>query len=358
MKLPVPLRLTTGCVVLLLALGSQERTLRAGDYHEGASLDCGGCHQMHFREGSAAGQAPSLEAPRGVGALLRRDVNDLCLSCHDGSLRAADVLGPNGGSGAGDVRQAGYLNRLGRSGQAATGHTLGSNEIAPGSSPAWSAEREDPEGGGLNCIHCHAPHGSEGGIPTYRNLRSDAGNNPPGRGLVTYNHEHPGTLDPTRDVFVRSARAYDESAVDYNEPDSSDSAIARFCAGCHDLFHGIPGDPRVGGRRRGASFAEFVRHPSSGVDLGAAGGEGSRADAYAARTNRVKVLSSSGAWGAPAGGLTPTCISCHKAHGNGNAFGLIFRSGRGQLTEDGDTGGRALEDLCGQCHDTRAAALP
>jgi len=65
---------------------------------------------------------------------------------------------------------------------------------------------------------------------------------------------------------------------------------------------------------------------------------------------RVKVMSASGSWSDPGPDVTPTCITCHKAHGNGNAFGLIFRSGRGAPTEDGDTDGSSLQDLCGQCH--------
>ncbi|HSB81189.1 MAG TPA: hypothetical protein VLM91_20605 [Candidatus Methylomirabilis sp.] len=43
-------------------------------------------------------------------------------------------------------------------------------------------------------------------------------------------------------------------------------------------------------------------------------------------------------------------MSCHKAHGNGNPFALLYMSGRGQLTEAGDTQGKAYVDLCHQCH--------
>ena len=38
------------------------------------------------------------------------------------------------------------------------------------------------------------------------------------------------------------------------------------------------------------------------------------------------------------------------ATANSNPFGLILRSGRGAPTEDGDTDGSELRDLCGQCH--------
>jgi hypothetical protein len=42
-------------------------------------------------------------------------------------------------------------------------------------------------------------------------------------------------------------------------------------------------------------------------------------------------------------------MSCHKAHGNQNSFGLIYMSGTGTVTEEGDDGVQA-KDLCKQCH--------
>jgi len=46
---------------------------------------------------------------------------------------------------------------------------------------------------------------------------------------------------------------------------------------------------------------------------------------------------------------SPTCLTCHKAHGNRNPFGLIFMGNTGRITEEGTTGGRYV-DLCRQCH--------
>lgn len=333
--------------------------LLAGDYHQGATLRCGDCHVMHAGaataswgdDGSAVLQGAGEHGLR-AGRLLREDRNDLCLTCHDQNGGATDVLSRNVGSSA--VRQAGSLNRIGGEGYAQTGHTLGSTDVAPGSHPPW---KPDPDGG-LDCLDCHDHHGSPGAASAYRNLRSDAGHNKPGDGLVTYN-ERPGLNDLTRDVFVRRLHDYDESAVDFNEPDPRDSAMARFCAGCHGAFHGPPGGKAVGGARGAGPQAAFLRHPAGGVDIGARGGEGSSLPLFAQRANRVKVMSASGAWGPPAADATPTCITCHKAHGNDNPFGLIYRSGHGTLTEDGDAGGDRLEHLCGQCHVQAAAfALP
>jgi hypothetical protein len=349
---------------------------RAGDFHEGATLNCSDCHIVHVAERlqvegePAAGLLPAskgltgaqlagrvLKGPVEINGvvvkpgLLKEDINDLCLSCHDNSLKATDVLGPNLGSSNGDVRQAGSLNRTGISGQHATGHTLDSLREAPGSDPPWNAEDENGAGKGLNCVNCHMAHGGIDGPSSYRNLRADAGGNTGAEGLVTYNQGAPGVNDPTRDVFVRQALSYDESAVDFNEPDPADSAMGRYCAGCHSTFHGTPGiDANIGGTATGAGYTAFLRHPTAGVNIGQVGGEWSSLATYASRTNRVTVMSEVGVWDPPGPDVTLTCISCHKAHGNQNAFGLIYRSGVGTPTEEGDTGGDRLEHLCGQCH--------
>ena len=187
--------------------------------------------------------------------LLKPDINELCLSCHDDNRRAPDVVALDLGSGAGRVRQAGALNRLGFGGAPGTGHTLGTLDTAPGSSPPWTAEDENGPGSGLNCLNCHAHHGRlQTGADTYRNLRPDVGHHERGEGLVTYNHEAPGANNLARDVFVRRSRDYDESAVDFNEPNARDSAMGRWCAGCHDQFHGRPGSEPIGGTQQRAQL--------------------------------------------------------------------------------------------------------
>jgi cytochrome c553 len=167
---------------------------------------------------------------------------------------------------------------------------------------------------------------------------------------VTYNYDTVGTNNLARDVFERQTAEYDETDVDWNEPDTTKSAIANWCAGCHSNFHGDVGSANVGGVAFGGGFEEFVRHPSGGVNIGAVGGGHSSLSLYNQHTNKVKVLSSAGVWNPAGSDVTPTCVSCHKGHGNGNPFGLIYRQGTGTLNEDGDTAGNQLEDLCGQCH--------
>jgi hypothetical protein len=130
----------------------------AGDYHDGTSLVCTESHVVHVA--GPVGDGAAWDRAADAGRLLKKDINELCLSCHDDSTRATDVLGLNAGRDPQSVRQAGYLSLLGQTGLEATGHTLGSVEMAPGSDPPWNAELENGASGGLNCINCHKAHGN------------------------------------------------------------------------------------------------------------------------------------------------------------------------------------------------------
>jgi hypothetical protein len=319
----------------------------AGDYHNGLTLRCAQCHIMHYSQAhgynaDGTGFFGTLGPGGPFEHLLRDSVNNLCLSCHDNNGFAPDVLGAaNTGNEPSSVRTAGFLNRLGVEGQPASGHTLDSTETAPGSDPPWSNSE------GLNCADCHHQHGYAGfGHPTgsqYRNLTSSPGNG--SSAFVTYNNTSHGTNDLTRDVFENMSDAYDISQVDFNEPDPTLSAIANWCGGCHTNFHGTVGSTEIGGT---TSEGGFLRHPVQGVDIGGIGGGHSSLTQFQSHANRVKVMSETGDW-LNGSDVTPTCISCHKAHGNGNAFGLIYMKGTGTVTENGDDGTQ-LEHLCGQCH--------
>jgi hypothetical protein len=328
----------------------------AGDYHSDTTLLCAQCHVMHFSQShgynpNGSGFISPLGGAGPYHYLLRDEVNNLCLSCHDNSGIAPDVLGSfNGGNHPGDVRLGGYLNRLGIEGLAPTGHTLDALDEAPGSSPPWKPEDDNGTGEGLNCTNCHQQHGYAGGQSSYRNLKMDPGNLGFLGAVVTYNDGAPNVIDLTKDVFQRAERMYDESDMDWNEPDSTTSKIAKWCGGCHTNFHGVPGDANIGGVPTGISFTEFLRHPVGGVNIGDVGGGHSSLAVYNAATNKVKVMSEVGVWDPAGTDVSVTCISCHKAHGNGNAFGLLYRSGTGTLTENGDSNGAQLEALCSQCH--------
>ncbi len=320
-------------IVAMMAMGAF-----AGDYHTGGTIICSDCHIMH------ASQAHGYEAD-GTGDfaafdatahefLLRNSVNDLCLTCHDGSSSIIDVLHTNSGS---EVRAAGSLNMTGF-GEAATGHTLGDITAAPGGTWANAA--------GLNCTDCHQQHGysPSGGNP-YRNLTYSPGGAYAYPGMIV--DYAVGTNDLLVDVYEvadSGASHYDWDNVFFNEPDASASAYADFCKGCHTDFHGAAGDVNMGG----SGGTDWVRHPAAGVDIGIAGGGHSSLAVFQGNTNQVKVMSATGDWAAGVD-VTPSCMSCHKAHGNTNSFGLIFMAGTGVVTEAGDDGVQA-KDLCAQCH--------
>ncbi|UCG51933.1 MAG: cytochrome c3 family protein [Candidatus Latescibacterota bacterium] len=312
-----------------------------GDFHTGTDLVCSDCHVMHYSQShdyttDSTGTFTDLATGGPFAKLLRATGNDLCLSCHNANASYADVLYTNTGSGSGDVRQAGALNMAG-SGIANTGHTLGSTETAPGSDPSWS------NSDGLECVDCHNPHGYNPSGNAYRNLDANPGNYSADESFVSYADT---TNVLTADGFVRVVKDYDISQVDFNEPDPTGSAYADFCKGCHTHFHGDKGGSELGG----TGGVDWLRHPTNDADIGAVtAGDHSSLTTFTGHTNRVKVMSATGVWSPPASDNTPSCMSCHKAHGNQNPFGLIYMSGTGTVDEEGD-GGTESRDLCKQCH--------
>jgi len=315
-------------------------TATAGDYHTGTSLVCSDCHIAHYSQTHNYSGSTFPFIPLGPAGpytyLLRNEVNELCLTCHDGNAFAPDVFGA---SAYNTNRNAGGLNaasghRPNDLGYDDTdGHTLWSTATAPGGT--WSHDTE-----GLHCTDCHAQHGSS---TQYRNLLNRgtfSGKN------LTY---AVGTNDATKDVFERTAKGYNVANVDYNEPSTTASAYANWCQSCHTVFHGATGGPEVGGISGGGTG--WDRHPQADVDIGAHATYISSLSQFNSHTNRVKVMDSQGLWDGTAADntVTPSCFSCHKSHGNKNGFGLIFMAGAGAtVTEEGDGG--VYKDLCRQCH--------
>lgn len=336
---------------LVLALAGM---VWAGDYHTNLTLNCQECHVMHGSQqhgysANGGGTSTPLGGAPPYMYLLRNEINQLCLSCHDGQTFAPDVLAANGGTAVTNGRQAGALNMSNVAPYYdADGHTLGSTATAPGGS--------FNNAHGLECANCHAVHGrGTTAVPNpYRNLNLASGD---------FNHETVsyavGTNDPTKDVFERAAGGldhYDVSNVDFNEPVITGSGYGAWCKSCHTNFHGSSTDVNMRDQT-GAAGTEWLRHPSADADIGAIGGGHSRLSVFNGNLYRPKVMSASGDWGtqgvawatAPTN-LTPSCFSCHKGHGNQNAFGLIYMKGLDAtaLSEQGD--GANARDLCKACH--------
>jgi len=343
------------CILMVLTLVIATTAL-AGEYHYQSNLNCQECHTMHYSQShqydSALADAGHLnatpQADMAGGAkkyLLRNSDSDLCLSCHDGQTFAPDVKGdetpPTGGA---YIREAGALTTGGTNHENYKGHTLGVSATPPGGTMSIT----------LQCTNCHEPHGNA----NYRNLD---GSSP----VITYAK---GSNNITKDVFLRSwslgviATNYSVDNVDFNEPDSTKSAMGQFCKGCHTDFHGKSGDSNMGSTSTG-----WLHHPTADADIGASVSDykHSSLDVFKSRVYRAKVMSPTGDWGtqgtawasAPSD-LTPTCITCHKSHGNRNPFGLIYLSGTNvstTLSEEGDTEGNSgtgsgMRKLCNQCH--------
>jgi hypothetical protein len=322
----------------LLLLAGMATTALAGDYHKTLTLICSDCHIMHYSQshGYQVGGSVFPALANGPNAYLLRagDVNQTCLACHNGNTFYPDVFGDNV-LGSASVRLAGGLNA--ETGHGLTndagydvidGHTLYSTDVPPGNTggtmDAIPAE-------GLECSSCHAVHGAV----SYRNLMLRSGTLFAGD-TVSY---AAGANDLTKDVFEHANNSYTYGDVDYNEPIVTNSKYAIWCQNCHTKFHGTDmTDPNMG------DGTDYHRHPTASANISTA----SASDPWRVRTNKVKVMSPTGDWSKTATGLTPSCMSCHKAHGNKNGFGLVFMAGTGTITEEGDGG--AYRDMCRQCH--------
>ena len=357
----------TLALVLLLATGGS-----TGEYHTGTGLVCYDCHTMHFsmQHGWQGGPVGVGRPPVGgvsgdwLGAtgpnelLLKLPENQLCLSCHDGTAGAPDVLGLNANAAPSQGREAGALNQVGgvNTYQTWMGHTLGTTDRPPGYNPTLVGATDPfPTGEALSCVECHTVHGAVG---VYRNVRA--------RSVAVSANFRPTyvlgtTNDASKDVWITNAGTgtvgqrnaagfnpyYDTANIFFNRNDGTVGTLAtsnrmsNFCAACHANFHGGEGNPNI-------SNADFIRHPTASMGLPT-----SYLNRYRGNVNKVKVTSSSqqaGNWN----DASPFCLTCHKGHGNQNAFGLMFLSGAtgAAYTEEGSTTDTAngIRNLCRQCH--------
>jgi hypothetical protein len=359
-----------------------------GMHHTGGTLLCYDCHTMHFSET----QGFSSTDPYGTGSpiqfpltpggpypyLMRQPQNSICLSCHDGQSSAPDVLGTNVNASPNGGREAGALNdqAVGAPYETWKGHTLYSTAIPPGYNPSLIGLSNWYDGmtWGLKCIHCHEFHGSP--LP-YRNLGPTA----LGPSVVSFQPTYVinTTNDSTKDVWINIPSPYTSGSgnaatfnpyyasanISFNRIDGTTGSLKTsnkldsFCAICHASFHGGPGDTTIGGLPGAGNLEAFLRHPTAQTTIGAAGAAGygghSSLSRFVANTTKVKVNTTNYATYADA---SPFCLTCHKAHGNQNPFGLIFLARN--ATSVGEQGGYAAGDtpdvptgyrnLCGQCH--------
>lgn len=221
---------------LLIWLLSLSSYAFAGEYHGQSEVICSDCHTTHY---SQRGTLPEGAEPGGPFSdlLLVGSVDQLCLSCHDGTDPAApDVLAPvvmySGSIPA--ISGAGYFEAPDGT-ISDYGHDLGLENQVPFSIPNRNAV--------LSCISCHDPHGTT----NYRNLvlnpDSLGADWQVALGSDIFEENHP-RIPPER---AASINAYKASNSGYR------SGMSRWCADCHtDLNPDNPGNPP----------AHFMRHPS------------------------------------------------------------------------------------------------
>lgn len=361
-------------VLALILVGAP--ALMAGEYHYGASLKCAECHVMHYSQQhgyNADGTGPINTPVAGgpFGNLLRADgTNNLCLTCHDGSTNAyPDVFETNEFvTPSTYVRAGGALNDTtsdGTGGYHPTdGHTLNSPDPPPG----WDGGAAYADTS-FDCADCHDPHGTI----DYRNLDPAIGES---TGLNVY-YEKAATNGAA--VFLRSGIAgvvgagdgvatpasvptnYAVSVMDLQEPaPDTASAIGAWCGGCHGDYHGSSTDGNMN------NATDWVRHPTADANIGGGDTGGTNLELFAdgiagvTKTTDVKVMDPTSLWDGTSTNLTPTCLSCHKAHGNQNPFGLVYMGQTGTITEEGTADGvtTGAESLCHQCHGQGTSFVP
>jgi hypothetical protein len=342
----------------------------AGDYHHGEELKCQQCHTMHasrqhnfeitITDGSvsvATNQPQVYNGGAGFDKLLvGGSTNATCLSCHNrggydvwGQTTNASFIGKrsagalNPAPGATDLTSfsAGKTPGVAAMGGAMDyapqmGHSMGFKGVAPGGLYNSTAATF-----GFDCGDCHEVHGNA----AYRNL------GPQYSGLLAFDADSQptyaiaATVDPTVDVTEDVAAQYDGSKVSFGFGGGANRMNA-YCAKCHGNFHSD-------GNTQNATNSAFVRHPTGNAatayDFAMTDGR------YTARDAVRPVYTS-------ATNVSPGCLTCHKAHGNARAYGLIHpaEAGANVDLENGDeagvidhTGTRAFynpKTLCTTCH--------
>lgn len=355
----------------LLALAAFPAFAVVSNYHYNANMNCSDCHSMH----ASAHDNLNLGAPitdpnqtvvrdangfivinpyypggQGAGRSYLLKADDVCETCHKDQTFAPDVYGDNLNS---YTRSAGGVREDATGG----GHKIGSTVAAPGYNGA-NTGGYFPLNSQLECVSCHSPHGSA----NFRNLvpyqmRSALGGNAANVGPTV---KKAAAFDSTADVTILGGDTYtfgsglakyygrdqilyrrlaDGSEVNFNGSKSS-NRIDQFCGVCHGAFHGGDKNAADNVSIGGGTSAAFVRHPTGLVKIGSF--------ASAATAANLKVYQATGTQTAATD--SPGCLTCHKAHGNNNPFGLIYPTWNGTDPAGNEEGGGGYVTLCKSCH--------
>ena len=299
----------------------------AGNWHTAGSLRCGDCHIQHGSENNQP-----LPGGPFVYLLRKTSVNELCLSCHDGTDGTApDVMDPvqmyqstaAGESGAGYFVTQGVSNP--------NGHTLDLLVSTPLQTNAGTQI--------LTCASCHAVHGND----NYRNLLTDpAGTG--GNALLTVGvNVFTEYSPPDPPTSAGAVAAYQRGNIAYV------SNYSAWCTTCHNVLAAnnqsvIPA--HFAGHPSDISVNSFSPTPHTDPANWVAGmGQGFLGSIDPDGIARVPFLSPLAVDLVSARNPLATsqvfCLSCHKAHGSANRNALIW-----PYLE----GGPKYISGCQQCH--------
>ncbi len=347
----VPVKSPEGLNYIHPRAGSRHADIKATSdaspmpYHNGATLVCSMCHVMHASEQHSGTVPPSVdvfgpyarETAPNKHLMRKADVVSLCITCHDGVAGIPDVIGADVNGLA--ERSAGHFELPTESNP--RGHKLDYGL----SQQDWELCTRCHFGGqmataAVSCIDCHNPHGNR----KARNLQWAS---------------WPGG-EPDFGLFVDPAASgvnkYDASHVGYGTGNSDAlREVTNMCNDCHHVYTGAGyNDPDNDGihslHPSYDSERDDVNHISQGDGRGTTDGahwnDGTGAGFVG--TSRLRFVKTT------ATDYTDThvvdaatngvfCLSCHKAHGGDNAFGLRWDPSSGP-------GGKG----CEQCHNRTA----
>jgi Doubled CXXCH motif (Paired_CXXCH_1) len=317
-------RVNSVSVILAIIAMMIHAVALAGNWHIGQSLACQECHIEHASESG-------LPTPGGPfsSLLVKSSVNDLCLSCHDGTNPSApDILLPidmyqttsSGESSGGFVMSPGFDH--------AGGHSIGLPVAVPLNNQGKTMT--------LSCVSCHAYHGNE----NYRNLAYD----PDGvgdslvvkEGVDVFTQTLPA-VPPTR---TGSIAAYSRDNVGYK------SNYTRWCASCHNQlaspssailpahFNDHPNEVAINAYSPSTHTDPSHWVTGTGDGFPTTGGipRVPFVNATATDFNSAKTVSASN---------KVFCLSCHKPHGSSSQRALLWPYFEG---------GTNYVDGCQQCH--------
>ena len=368
-------KILVAAAALVWAGSASAQVVAAGSQHHApAGLSCSECHVMHASRSHTYSGAVSTADTRynqGTGhpkLLVADGTNATCLACHDAPGTNTDVF-KSTTSTLLNLRSGGALNGAVAGHEDNTvyqdwqGHTLGSQATPPGWDTANGTYSAGTEG--FNCSLCHAVHG--GAADAFRNLGGSrymgpaplfaAATNPFVTNYPTFSttgNTFPA-IDATADVTYYASgfrppgvsSSKDARNVAYGVGSANTNGtngMNRYCAVCHGNFHNSGMTDAAG---------DYLKHPTTGSP-----------DIVARMTTNVSqfgvtrpVFTANDKTAGEVG-----CLTCHKAHGNKRAYGLIWpANGVAESAttnyEDGD--GTNYQSLCKTCHpQARTAGLP